>query len=126
MESIVNRVGFALPLDGSREDISKSSVRVRYRAISEHLCCDLDGEAVILSLRNGKYYGLNEIGSAIWAMVLEPVSFKQIEISVLEQFDVDPEVCRAEISEFLSLLTEEGLVNLIDDADTNPNQHSGE
>jgi len=51
----------------------------RYRAIKEHLLSELNDEAVILSLKNGKYYGLNSVGFTVWTNVLEAATLSEIE-----------------------------------------------
>ena len=63
----------------------------RYRAIREHLVSDLDTKAVILSLKNGKYYGLNKVGLAIWALIQKPSTIAEIEEALLQEYAVDEE-----------------------------------
>lgn len=82
----------------------------RFRAIKEHLFSDLNGEAVVLSLKNGKYYGLNEVGMTIWGIVREGGTLEEIEEAVISEYDVDPETCRREVSGFVNNLVDEGLV----------------
>ncbi|REJ78542.1 MAG: PqqD family protein [Acidobacteria bacterium] len=82
----------------------------RFRAIKEHLYSDLNGEAVILSLKNGKYYGLNEVGMTIWGVVREGGTLEEIARVVISEYDVDPETCRREVNGFVGNLVEEGLV----------------
>jgi hypothetical protein len=89
---------------------------IRYKAINEHLCCDLNNEAVILSLDNGKYYGINSVGSRIWELLQKPVSFLEIEQTILDEYDVAEEICRQEISRFLELMAAEGLIKPIYEA----------
>lgn len=87
---------------------------MKYRAVSEHLSCDLGGEAVILNLKTGKYYGLNSIGVRIWQLLQSPASFSSIETQILDEFDVEREECRNEISSFLGLLKSESLIECVD------------
>lgn len=85
----------------------------RYRAVSEHLCCELNGESVILSLRNGKYYGLNSVGSRIWELVQTPLTTVEIETVILREYDVESEVCRRQVSEFLDHMVSEELIEIV-------------
>ena len=42
------------------------------RAAGEQASCDLTGEAVILNLRSGQYFSLNDVGTRIWNLIQEP------------------------------------------------------
>ncbi len=86
-------------------------------AIREHLFSDLNGEAVILSLKNGKYYGLNEVGKTIWRAINEPTSLAGIQCKVMCEYNVDEETCRQEVSSFLRKMYEEGLIEVVDERD---------
>lgn len=81
-------------------------------AVSEHLWCELNGEAVILSLRNGKYYGMNSIGAEIWKYLQSPTRIHKIHKNILADYDVDPDECLTEIKEFVSSMLDEGLVEI--------------
>jgi hypothetical protein len=39
---------------------------------------ELEGEAVLLNLETGVYFGLNEVGTRIWSLLQERVSLKQV------------------------------------------------
>lgn len=86
---------------------------VRYKVISEHLCCDLNGEAVVLSLKNGKYYGLNSVGSRIWELIQTPMSADEIESVLLSEYEVDRDECRKEVSEFLKEMKAQELIEIV-------------
>ena len=86
------------------------SKRLCYKTIPEHLCCDLNGETVILSLENGKYYGINSVGSRIWQLLENFSTLREIEEIILSEYYVTVEVCRQEVEIFLELMLAEGLV----------------
>lgn len=88
----------------------------RYKAIKEHLFSDLGDEAVILSLKNGKYYGLNSVGVTVWTNVLESATLSEIEAAVMNEYEVDEETCRRAVSLFLEEMLEEELIEAVDDA----------
>lgn len=90
----------------------------RYKASKEHLFCELDGKAVILSLKTENYYGINAVGTFIWSLIQIPLSLSEIQSSILEEFDVDSETCHREVKDFLSKMSEEGLVEVIDAEDS--------
>ena len=47
-------------------------------ATRDQVSCDLAGEAAILHLRSGTYYGLNAIGARIWALLQQPTSVAHV------------------------------------------------
>jgi hypothetical protein len=69
----------------------------------EQLSCDLVGEAVILNLRTGVYYGLDSVGARIWALLQEPRRASEVIEIVLDEYDVERNQCELDL---LNLLTE--------------------
>lgn len=101
------------------------STTVLYQADSEHLCCDLNGESVVLSLKNGKYYGLNSIGAIIWELLQKPVTISKIERKILSEYEVEKRECSREVENFIAQMKDEGLVEIIDVPITQIRQAAG-
>ncbi len=72
----------------------------------------LDDEFVLLSVRTGKYYGLDAVGSRIWELIEKPTSVSTLRDKLCEEYDVETEQCMHEVLEFLGNLVEEGIVEL--------------
>ena len=70
-------------------------------AIRDQISCDLEGEAVILHLQDGVYYGLNEVAARVWNLVQEPRAVVEIRDILLESYDVDPDDCMRDLLELL-------------------------
>ena len=87
----------------------------RYKAVSEHLSCDLNGEAVVLNIKNGKYYGLNTVGVTIWEVIQNPSSFEDIKSVILREYEVDDTTCGEEIKSFLEIMKKENLIEVFDE-----------
>lgn len=88
-------------------DIENDSIISRH---SEIVFNKLDDEIVMMSVQNGEYYGLDNIGSRVWEIIEKPVSFMQI-ISVLEEeYKVLEEQCINDVKEFLILLKKKDLI----------------
>lgn len=100
-------------IDGSYFEMMK-----KYKAVTEHLSCDLNGEAVVLNMKNGKYYGLNSVGSSIWSVIQDPLTFDDIKDAVLEEFEIDEATCGREVELFLEQMTKEDLLEIIDEEDS--------
>jgi hypothetical protein len=76
------------------------------------LSSELGSEHVLLNLRDGIYYGLEDVGSRIWKMVQNPVSVAEICEAIVETHDVEPERCRRDVLKLLGELIERRLVEL--------------
>ncbi|UFH51912.1 PqqD family peptide modification chaperone [Spirosoma sp. KNUC1025] len=74
----------------------------------------LGNETILLNYEIGNYYELNEVGGFIWALLQErkEVSVQEIQDELLDEFDVDPVVCQAELTQFLESLLHEKLIEL--------------
>ncbi|KAB8330905.1 PqqD family protein [Scytonema tolypothrichoides VB-61278] len=88
--------------------ISESSIVV---AAVEQISSDLGGEAVILNLKSGVYHGLNEVGARIWNFIQQPTVVNDIKQTLLEEYEVEPEVC---VGDILALLEELKAVELVE------------
>lgn len=80
-------------------------------ATEDQIYCNLNGEAVILDLSNGTYYGLDEIGARIWGLIQEPKPVSEIVDALIEEYDVDREHCESDLLALLNELASKGLVS---------------
>lgn len=78
------------------------------------ISADLDGEVVILSVDNGQYYNMNEVGSRIWTMVERPITVAALIDLLVGEFEVERETCQEEVLAFLRELHADGLVQISD------------
>ena len=74
------------------------------------LTTEVDGELIAMSIENGACYGLNAVGTRIWALIEAPRSIDSLCATLLEEFDVAPDVCRDQVTELLASLRDEGMV----------------
>ncbi|MDQ0217473.1 lasso peptide biosynthesis PqqD family chaperone [Peribacillus cavernae] len=77
---------------------------------SGNIVSDMDGETVMLSVHNGKYYNLGEMGGEIWERIKEPISVQELITVLGAQYDVERTMCEEQVLSFLSQLLEEGLI----------------
>lgn len=98
---------------GHSPSISGGSVVVATR---EQVSCDLAGEAVILNLGSGEYFGLDPVGARVWSLIQEPRSVREVRDSLLEEYDVEPDVCERDILELLKQMAAEGLIEVKDES----------
>jgi len=74
--------------------------------------CDLDGEAAILNMNNGTYYGLDPIGAKIWNMLKNPSNLDNLVGIITKEYDVEKERCEKDLIELVNELIENGLVKV--------------
>jgi len=70
------------------ETLSKSS---KINAAPGQVSSTVEGEAVILNLETGVYYGLNPVGAWVWEAVQTPKAVSEILDALVVEFDVDAE-----------------------------------
>lgn len=88
------------------------SERAVVSAIKDQVSCELRGEAVILKVDSGVYYGLNPVGTCVWNLVQQPTAFKDILQVLLDEFDVEPGQCSRDLVELLEEMAAVGLINV--------------
>lgn len=91
------------------EDISLSTIVV---ATTDHVSSELAGEEIILDLDDGTYYGLNEVGADVWALLDSPCRVTDICGDLYEHYDVEREVLERDVVELLSEMYERGLIRV--------------
>jgi hypothetical protein len=72
----------------------------------------LGGEVAVLDFAAGLYYGLDAVGARIWDLVQEPKSVKEIQVTVVEEYDVEPARAERDVLMFLQRLADAGLIEV--------------
>jgi hypothetical protein len=73
------------------------------------VCAEVEGEAVLLDVDSGFYYGLDEIGTLIWRLLGEGANHEGIVQAILAEYDASVEQVTADVDEFVGLLISRGL-----------------
>ncbi|WP_282041739.1 PqqD family peptide modification chaperone [Halomonas alimentaria] len=74
----------------------------------------IDEEIVMMSAKQGQYFGLSGIGTYIWSLAEDPVQVKELVEMICQSYDIDAETCRADTLPFLNNMISAGLMNLTD------------
>ena len=83
-------------------------------ACKDQVSADLASEMVILNLKNGEYYGLNDVGARIWALLQEPRTLAAVRDQVVSEYeDADPDVCGQELLDLAEELAKVGLIEVV-------------
>ena len=80
---------------------------------------ELDGESVLLNLDNGRYYGLDEVGTRLYELLTTSASVEAALTAALEEYEVGEGTLRADLAALIARLVDEGLIEIAD-ADPGP------
>lgn len=72
----------------------------------------LDRESVLLNLETEQYFGLDETGTRMWQLVTASANIGAAYQELLQEFDVEPELLRANLVELLGRLVDNGLLQV--------------
>jgi hypothetical protein len=78
-----------------------------------NIVSDMDGEKVMLSIKNGKYYNLGKIGGDIWGLMREPIKLNQLITILISEYQVEKDDCEQQILSFIEQLYNEELIQII-------------
>lgn len=73
---------------------------------------DVDGEAVILNLETGQYYGLDEVGTRMWDLLAEHGQVGAACRAMLDEYDVSEEQLKLDMLRLIDDLVSHGLVQV--------------
>ena len=72
----------------------------------------LDKESVLLNLETERYYGLDETGTRMWQVVTAAPSIDAAYQELQNEYDVESDLLRADLTELLGRLVENGLLQI--------------
>ncbi|OLS38424.1 lasso peptide biosynthesis PqqD family chaperone [Bacillus sp. MRMR6] len=75
-----------------------------------NIVSDMGGEKVMLSVKNGKYYNLGEIGGDIWGLLESPIKISDVVKALIAVYQVEEMDCQQQVLMFVEHLLEEGLI----------------
>jgi hypothetical protein len=79
---------------------------------SDPIAEPVDDELVMADIDAGKYYGFNNIGTAIWQNLETKTSVDDLCKRLCESYEVTPEQCAAEVLKFLTELQTRNLISV--------------
>lgn len=72
----------------------------------------LDGEAVLLNLNTGNYFGLDPIGTRAWELILEHRSLERVHAALLDEYDVDADRLAEDLLTLVDEFCKKGLIQV--------------
>jgi len=86
---------------------------VQYEVVSDRVvAAELDGEAVLLDVSSGLYYGLDEVGSRIWMLLNEAPGLEAIVSRLRDEYEAAPDDLQRDVAAFIDALVARGLVRV--------------
>lgn len=71
---------------------------------------NLAGEAVVLDLASGRYFGLDPVGTRIWELIASGSTLRDVQHALLAEFDVSPAALESDLLEFAGQLLDRRLL----------------
>lgn len=90
--------------------ISVNSTIIRKKDI---IVAELDQKAVMMSMENGKYYGLDEVASDIWNIIENKIKVLDLVSILTEKYSISKENCTNDVLDFLHELHRKNLIETV-------------
>ena len=75
---------------------------------------DMAGEAIMVDLTTEEYHAFDEVGARMLTVLIESSSIQAALDTLLEEFEVTPEVLQADLLEYIEDLNCDGLVEIME------------
>ena len=88
------------------------TLAARVRPSAEVLAQEVGGEAVLLDLAGERYFGLDPVGTRIWALLAQAPVLQQVHATLCEEFQAEPTRIETDLLALVQQLAAAGLVEL--------------
>jgi Coenzyme PQQ synthesis protein D (PqqD) len=82
------------------------------RKQGDWLAANVGEELVLMSGEKGNYISLSKVGTRVWGLIETPRTVEEVCGQLTAEFSVSPEVCRADVEDFLRELARHGAISL--------------
>lgn len=89
--------------------VSLSSVIVRSPDV---ISTNVDTGEIILSIDQGKYYGVTAVGQRIWHLIATPLSLSAVCDQLMAEYEIDRAACEAQVLKFVQNMAANGIVQI--------------
>lgn len=77
------------------------------------LSSNMGEELVMMSIENGNYVSISRVGARIYALLKEPATIEAVCARLVEEYAVEPEICRAEVEAFVAEMISHGAIQQV-------------
>jgi hypothetical protein len=85
------------------------------RRRGDWLIAKVGDEVVMMSRQKVHHIGITEVSARIWELIEAPQEIDAVCAQLRREYDIPPDVCRAEVEAFLNELADHGAVALAHD-----------
>lgn len=71
---------------------------------------EVDGEVIALDLDSSTYFSANRTGSLLWHAMVDGATISELVVLLQESFDIEEQTARTDVTAFLQLLHQNGLL----------------
>lgn len=82
--------------------------------VSADLSSGESANVVILYLKDGVYFELNEVGAYIWSLIQQPRTIRSVIDALLLEYDVAAEKCETDVLSLVEEMATRGLIDVCD------------
>ena len=75
---------------------------------------EMDDDVVTMNLEQGEYFGLDAVGSRIWALLEHPMTVAELSQQLLASYAVDIETCQQDTLDFLQELYAVQIITIVE------------
>lgn len=90
--------------------MSNEALQQRFRPADNVVFRELEGEAIILHLDSGTYFGLDVVGTSIWRRLERQESVGVVVDALVDEFEVDAPRARLDVEQLITQLVDKGLM----------------
>ena len=76
---------------------------------------ELEGESVILNIDSESYYGLDDVGTRMWEVLIQSESIQAAFETLIDEYDVQSDRLRDDLAELIEQLAEKALIEFNND-----------
>lgn len=79
-------------------------------AVKDQVSAQLDGETIILTMRDGVYFSVDRVGSRVWSLTASPITLGAVHRTLLDEYDVEADVAWRDLVSLVEDLLRTGLL----------------
>lgn len=79
---------------------------------SDMLSAEIGGEAIMMSIENGAYFGLNPVATRIWDLIEQPKSVAALIQTITDEYEVSSEQATDDVQVFVADMIERGIAQI--------------
>lgn len=81
-----------------------------FKIAADVVVSEINDESVLLNLKTGIYFQVNELGSFIISELKNYTNTAKLQEKIISSFDVTNELCKKDIENFIEILLEKNLL----------------